>query len=151
MRLTWVCHLARVLYQLPCAWCRSQAMTTRLTAVTSLLHPGWQEGPWSGRMTVWSQGTADTGGDRRKPSWQVHGHACHSFHLSPHQVPSHKWCWGNTETEGEMCNIQYVNIQYNWTKWCRKCYCPYWCNIIVMWAEYSSRCQTRWFCPVEVV
>lgn len=37
-------------------------MTTILAAVPSLFHLGWQQSPWRGTVTVWSQGTADTGG-----------------------------------------------------------------------------------------
>lgn len=64
-------------------------MTTRPAAVSSLPFPGQEQDPWSGRRTVWSQGTARMGGDTRTPPKQMYGCACPSLHPSPHLTLCH--------------------------------------------------------------
>lgn len=52
-------------------------MTTILAAVPSLFHLSWQESPWRGRVTTWSQGTADTGGQEGHHRGRSMINACH--------------------------------------------------------------------------
>lgn len=111
--------LPTALHQPPCTQSRSQAMTTRLETDPSLPHLGWQQRPWRERMTVWSQGTADTGGTEGYHHGRPMVHISLSFHhfTRCHDTSDAEETWTLEE------NVQAK--EQSRRKWCRKCCFPY--------------------------